>query len=136
MNLEQEERRLLAQQRRGYRRLCFVPELEQGFVGHRVQRIHRRLLLIVSTAIVFQLIYTVLDLLLMPLAVSLSVVPLRVLGILAVLAGFVYFRRPQSPPRRALFAYTAAYALNGACVAVIIHLCWTQGEACPTTACF
>src|SRR3990167_2144718 len=131
MNLEQEERRLLAQQRRGYRRVCFVPGVEQGFVGHRVQRIHRRLLLIVSTAIVFQLIYTVLDLLLMPLAVSLSVVPMRVLGILAVLAGFVYFRRPQSPPRRALFAYTAAYALNGACVAVIIHLCWTQGEAMP-----
>ena len=131
MNQQQEERLLLAQQRRGYRRLCFVPELEQGFVEHRVQRIHRRLLLIVGTAIVFQLLYTVLDLLLMPLAVSLSVVPLRVLGILGVLAGFVYCRRPQSPPRRALFAYTGAYALNGACVAVIIHLCWAQGEAMP-----
>lgn len=131
MNLEQEERLLLAQQRRGYRRLCFAPELEQGFVEHRVQRIHRRLLLIVGTAIVFQLIYTVLDLLLMPLTVGLSAMPLRVLGILGVLAAFVYCRRPQSPPRRALCAYTGAYALNGACVAVIIHLCWVQGEAMP-----
>ncbi|MNQ47289.1 Autoinducer 2 sensor kinase/phosphatase LuxQ [compost metagenome] len=131
MNLEQEERLLLAQQRRGYRRLCFAPELEQGFVEHRVQRIHRRLLLIVGTAIVFQLIYTALDLLLMPLTVGLSAMPLRVLGILGVLAAFVYCRRPQSPPRRALCAYTGAYALNGACVAVIIHLCWVQGEAMP-----
>jgi signal transduction histidine kinase len=131
MNLEQEERLLLAQQRRGYRRLCFVPELEQGFVEHRVQRIGRRLLLIVSTAIVFQLIYTALDLLLMPLAVSLSVEPLRVLGILGVLAAFVYCRRPQSPPRAVLCAYIGAYALNGACVAVIIHLCWAQGVDMP-----
>ncbi|MGV8842190.1 MAG: hybrid sensor histidine kinase/response regulator [Pseudomonas sp.] len=131
MNLEQEERLLLAQQRRGYRRLCFVPELEQGFVEHRVQRIGRRLLLIVSTAIVFQLIYAALDLLLMPLAVSLSVEPLRMLGILGVLAAFVYCRRPQSPPRAVLFAYIGAYALNGACVAVIIHLCWAQGVAMP-----
>src|SRR3990167_2872187 len=100
MSLQQEERLLLAQQRRGYRRLCFVPELEQCFVEHRVQRIHRRLLLIVSTAIVFQLLYTVLDLLLMPLAVGLTVMPLRVLGILAVLVSFVYCRRPQSSPRR------------------------------------
>lgn len=131
MNLEQEERLLLAQQRRGYRRLCFVPELEQGFVEHRVQRIGRRLLLIVSTAIVFQLIYAALDLLLMPLAVSLSVEPLRGLGILGVLAAFVYCRRPQSPPRAVLFAYIGAYALNGACVAVIIHLCWAQGVDMP-----
>ena len=131
MRLEQEERLLLAQQRRGYRRLCFVAELEQGFVEHRVQRIHRRLLLIVGTAIVFQLIYSALDLLLMPLAVGLSAMPLRVLGILGVLAAFVYCRRPQSPPRRALCAYTGAYALNGACVALIIHLCWVQGEAMP-----
>lgn len=131
MNLEQEERLLLAQQRRGYRRLCFVPELEQGFVEHRVQRIGRRLLLIVSTAIVFQLIYAALDLLLMPLAVSLSVEPLRALGILGVLAAFVYCRRPQSPPRAVLFAYIGAYALNGACVAVIIHLCWAQGVDMP-----
>jgi signal transduction histidine kinase len=131
MNLQQEERLLLAQQRRGYRRLCFVPELEQGFVEHRVQRIHRRLLLIVSTAIVFQLLYTALDLLLMPLAVGLTVMPLRVLGILAVLLAFVYCRRPQSPPRRVLLAYIGAYALNGACVALIIHLCWAQGAAMP-----
>ncbi|MCG4455208.1 hybrid sensor histidine kinase/response regulator [Pseudomonas sp. MMS21-TM103] len=131
MNLEQEERLLLAQQRRGYRRLCFVPELEQGFVEHRVQRIGRRLLLIVSTAIVFQLIYTALDLLMMPLTVSLSVAPLRALGILGVLAAFVYCRRPQSPPRAVLFAYIGAYALNGACVAVIIHLCWVQGVDMP-----
>lgn len=131
MNLEQEERLLLAQQRRGHRRLCFVPALEQRFVEHRVQRVQRRLLLIASTAIVFQLIYAVLDLLLLPLAVSLSVLSLRVLAMLGVVLVVLYYRRPQSPPRRALLAYIGAYALNGVCVAVIIHLCWVQGVAMP-----
>lgn len=131
MNLEQEERLLLAQQRRGYNRLKFATVLEQGFVEHRVQRMRRRLLLIASTAIVFQLIYAGLDLALMPLRVSLSVMPLRLLGILVVLLAVVYCRRPQSPPRLALLAYTVTYALNGACVALIIHLCWAQGVAMP-----
>lgn len=131
MSLEQQERLLLAQQRRGYRRLRFVPELEQGFVEHRVQRVRRRLLLIVCTALLFQLVYTALDLTLMPLAVGLSVLPLRLLALLGAVAGFFYCRRVQSPPRRVLLAYSGAYALNGACVAAIIHLCWAQGVAMP-----
>lgn len=131
MNLQQEERLLLTQQRRGHARLSFVPALEQGFVEHRVQRVRRRLWLIAGIALVFQAIYTVLDLTLMPPAVSLSVLPLRLLALLGTLAGFVYCRRPQSPSRRVLLAYSGAYALNGACVAAIIHLCWAQGEAMP-----
>lgn len=79
------ERLLLAQQRRGYRSLRFVAELEAGFAEHRVQRIRRRLPLIAPTAALFQLIYALLDFLLMPLTVSLSVLPLRLLA-LAVLA--------------------------------------------------
>ncbi|MEX6502585.1 hybrid sensor histidine kinase/response regulator [Pseudomonas zhanjiangensis] len=131
MSLEQEERLLLAQQRAGYRLLRFSAELEQGFLEHRVQRVRRRLLLVASIAILFQLLYTLLDLTLMPLAVGLSVLPLRVLGLCAAAAGFLYCRRPQSPPRRVLLAYCAAYGFNGACVAVIIHLCWAQGVAMP-----
>jgi signal transduction histidine kinase len=131
MSLEQEERLLLAQQRRGHSRLCFAPALEQGFVEHRVQRIRRRLWLIASIAIAFQLIYVGLDLALMPLAVGLSVLPLRLLAMLSVLLALVYCRRPQSPPQRVLLAYSGAYALNGACVAAIIHLCWAQGVAMP-----
>ncbi|MHA6493902.1 hybrid sensor histidine kinase/response regulator [Pseudomonas borbori] len=131
MPLEQEERLLLAQQRRGYRRLRFVPELEERFVEHRFQRTGRRLGLIVGTAIIFQLIYTFLDLVLLPLAVSLSVVPLRLLGILGVAGAFVYCQRPDSLPRRALLAYISAYALNGGCVVLIIYVCLMQGVAMP-----
>lgn len=131
MTLEEEERLLLAQQRRGYRRLDFVAALEHGFLEHRVQRVRRRLPLIVSVAVLFQLLYTLLDLTLMPLAVALSVLPLRLLGLSVACAGFFYCRRPQCPPRRVLLAYCAAYGLNGACVALIVHLCWAQGVAMP-----
>lgn len=131
MSLERQEALLLAQQRRGYRRLCFTGVLEDEFVEHRVQRIRRRLLLIISTAVIFQLVYTVLDLLLLPLNASLATLPVRMLGICGALLSFFYCRRPQSPPRRALLVYVAAYALNGVCVAVIIHLCWSLGVAMP-----
>lgn len=131
MTLEQEEQLLLGQQRRGHARLGFVPALEQGFVEHRVQRIRRRLWLIAGIAMVFQAIYVGLDLALMPLAVGLSVLPLRLLAILGVLLALAYCRRPRSPSRRVLLVYSGAYALTGACVAAIIHLCWAQGVAMP-----
>lgn len=131
MTLEQQEALLLMQQRRGYRSLRFNAALEAGFVEHRVQRIRRRLLLIISTAVVFQLVYTALDLLLLPLAVSLISLPLRVLGIVGALLAFFYCRRPNSTARLTLLAYVAAYALNGVCVALIIHLCWSLGVAMP-----
>lgn len=131
MTLEQQEALLLMQQRRGYRSLRFNAALEAGFVEHRVQRIRRRLLLIISTAVVFQLVYTALDLLLLPLAASLISLPLRVLGIVGALLAFFYCRRPNSTARLTLLAYVAAYALNGVCVALIIHLCWSLGVAMP-----
>ncbi len=131
MTPEQEERLLLAQQRRGHGRLCFAPSLEQGFLEHRVQRIKRRLLLIASIALIFQLIYVGLDLWLIPLSVALTIIPLRLLAMLAVVAALIYCPRPQSAPRGVLLVYSGAYALNGACVAAIIHLCWQQGVAMP-----
>ncbi len=131
MPAEQEERLLLGQQRRGYTALRFGPELEQAFLDHRVQRIRKRLLLIASSASLFQLIYTGLDFALMPMSVALSALPLRLLALLGLLQAFLYCRRSQSPSRRALASYCLAYALNGGAVAVIIHLCWAQGVAMP-----
>lgn len=125
------ERLLLAQQRRGYRTLRFVAELEEGFAEHRVQRIRRRLPLIAATAALFQLIYALLDFLLMPLAVSLSVLPLRMLALAAVSLSFLYCRRADASPSRVPLAYAAAYWLNGVSVALIVHLCWRQGVAMP-----
>src|SRR3990167_7802323 len=131
---EEEERLLLAQQRRGYSRLCFVPELEEGFVSHRVQRIRRRLLLIVSTALIFQLVYCVLDLLFLPLAVGLLSVPVRLLAMLSVVFSFFYCRRTQSDPHLSLLAYAAAYGLIGASVVVVIYVCWAWAWPYLTTA--
>lgn len=131
MSLERQESLLLAQQRRGYNRLRFSGVLEDAFIEHRVQRIRRRLLLITSTAVIFQLIYTTLDLLLLEPAISLSLLPVRVFGACAALLAFVYCRRPQSPAKPTLLAYVAAYGVNGACVAVIINLCWSQGVVMP-----
>ncbi|MBU0806734.1 MAG: response regulator [Gammaproteobacteria bacterium] len=131
MILARQEALLLAQQRRGYRRLRFSGALEDEFVEHRVQRIRRRLLLITSTAVLFQLVYTALDLLLLPPAISLTLLPVRLLGMCGAVLALVYCRRPQSPPRGVLLAYVGAYALNGACVAAIIYVCWSQGIAMP-----
>lgn len=131
MSLERQEALLLAQQRRGYRSLRFSDELEEQFVEHRLQRIRRRLLLITATAIVFQLVYTALDLYLLPLQTSLATLPLRLLGMSGALLAFYYCWRASSPARPSLLAYVAAYALNGACVATIIHICWSQGVAMP-----
>ncbi|QNH04951.1 hybrid sensor histidine kinase/response regulator [Pseudomonas sp. B11D7D] len=125
------ERLLLAQQRRGYRSLRFVAELEAGFAEHRVQRIRRRLPLIAPIAASFQLIYALLDFLLMPLAVSLSVLPLRMLALLALALSFFYCRRIEAPSARVSSVYAAAYWVNGVSVALIVHLCWQQGVAMP-----
>jgi signal transduction histidine kinase len=127
MTPERQEALLLAQQRRGWSRLQFVEVLADAFIEHRVQRIRRRLLLIISTAVLFQLIYSVLDLLLLPPKASLATLPVRIFGIVGALLAFIYCRRTSSPARLALLAYVAAYTLNGACIAVIIHLCWNQG---------
>ncbi|MFG0583364.1 ATP-binding protein [Pseudomonas sp. zjy_9] len=125
------EQQLLAQQRRGYRSLCFVALLEAGFAEHRVQRIRQRLPLIAATAALFQMIYALLDFLLMPLSVSLSVLPLRVLALTAVLLSFLYCRRAAAPLARVPPVYAAAYWVNGVSVALIVHLCWLQGVAMP-----
>lgn len=125
------EQQLLAQQRRGHRSLRFVAPLEAGFAEHRVQRIRRRLPLIAATAALFQVIYALLDFLLMPLPVSLSVLPLRVLALTAVLLSFLYCRRAAAPLARVPPVYAAAYWVNGVNVALIVHLCWLQGVAMP-----
>lgn len=125
------ERLLLAQQRRGYRSLRFAAELEAGFAEHRVQRIRRRLPLIAPIAALFQLIYALLDFLLMPLPVSLSVLPLRMLALAVLALSFFYCRRVEAPPARVPLVYAAAYWVNGVSVALIVHLCWQQGVAMP-----
>ncbi|PIA68166.1 hybrid sensor histidine kinase/response regulator [Pseudomonas sediminis] len=125
------ERLLLAQQRRGYRSLRFATELEAGFAEHRVQRIRRRLPLIAPIAALFQLIYALLDFLLMPLPVSLSVLPLRMLALAVLALSFFYCRRVEAPPARVPLVYAAAYWVNGVSVALIVHLCWQQGVAMP-----
>jgi two-component system, sensor histidine kinase len=76
-------------------------------------------------------VYSVLDLLLLPSSTSFALLPIRALGVLGALLAFLYCRRPHSPLRRVLFAYVAAYALNGACVVMLIHVCWSQGVAMP-----
>lgn len=131
MSPEQEERLLLAQQRRGYARLRFVPELERAFGEHRVQRLRKRLPLIAGAAALFQWVYTLLDFALMPLGVALSVLPLRLLAMFSLLAAYLYCRRQRSPVRPTQLAYGLAYALNGLSVALIIHLCWAQGVGLP-----
>ncbi|HLD67539.1 MAG TPA: hybrid sensor histidine kinase/response regulator [Pseudomonas sp.] len=131
MSPEQEERLLLAQQRRGYGRLRFVPDLERAFGEHRVQRLRKRLPLIAGAAALFQWVYTLLDFVLMPLGVALSVLPLRLLAMLSLLLAYLYCRRSRSPARPTQLVYGLAYALNGLCVAVIIHLCWAQGVGLP-----
>ncbi|MDU9410573.1 hybrid sensor histidine kinase/response regulator [Pseudomonas sp. zfem001] len=125
------ERLLLAQQRRGYRSLRFAAELEAGFAEHRVQRIRRRLPLIAPIAALFQLIYALLDFLLMPLPVSLSVLPLRMLALAVLALSFFYCRRVEAPPARVPLVYAAAYWVNGVSVALIVHLCWQQGVEMP-----
>ncbi|RRV29706.1 response regulator [Pseudomonas sp. o96-267] len=125
------ERLLLAQQRRGYRSLRFAAELEAGFAEHRVLRIRRRLPLIAPIAALFQLIYALLDFLLMPLPVSLSVLPLRMLALAVLALSFFYCRRVEAPPARVPLVYAAAYWVNGVSVALIVHLCWQQGVAMP-----
>lgn len=122
---------LLAQQRRGYRALRFAKELEVVFTEHRVQRIRRRLPLIAATAALFQLIYALLDFLLMPLPISLSVLPLRLVALTAVSLSYLYCRRLEVPSARVLLVYAAAYWINGVSVALIVYLCWQQGVAMP-----
>ena len=106
MSLERQESLLLAQQRRGYRRLRFTGVLEDEFLDHRVQRIRRRLLLIISTAVIFQLVYTALDLVLLPLNASLATLPMPAVGDVRCAVGLLLL----SPP-----AHATATRLAGLC---------------------
>jgi two-component system, sensor histidine kinase len=96
-----------------------------------VQRIRRRLLLIVGTAIVFQLVYLLLDLVLMPITVSVLLAPVRLLAIGVTVLAYFYCCRPQSPASRTQAVYALAYTFNAVAVVLIIHICWTLGVPMP-----
>ena len=114
------EAALLAQQRRGYRRLRFAEPLEAAYQDHAAAVMRRRLPLIISAGILMQSVYALLDLWLMPAALAGEMLALRSVALLVTLLCYLYCRRPEAPASRALACYGLAYAVNGLCVALLI----------------
>lgn len=114
------EAALLAQQRRGYRRLRFAEPLEAAYQVHAAAVMRRRLPLIISAGVLMQSAYALLDLWRMPAALAGEMLALRGVALLVTLLCYLYCRRPEAPASRALACYGLAYAVNGLCVALLI----------------
>ncbi len=119
-NPEAFEAALLAQQRRGYRRLRFAEPLEAAYQDHAAAVMRRRLPLIISAGVLMQSAYALLDLWRMPAALASEMLALRGVALLVTLLCYLYCRQPEAPASRALACYGLAYAVNGLCVALLI----------------
>lgn len=133
LTIEEQESLLLAQKRRGHGSLRFSPRLEAAFVHDRFRFMQRHwgLALVVLSAVSFQLVYTIHDLLVMPLQVGISLLPLRIFCIVAVIGSALYYRRRSSDPRLAHGFLTATYVVSGVCVVLMIYGSRVQGQFMP-----
>lgn len=132
-NIEDLERRLLRQQRIGHNQLRFSRHLEKLFARDRFRFMQRHwgTQMVIFTAISFQLVYAIHDLLVMSLQVNLALLSLRVLSIVIIVASWLYFRRPQSDPDLAQRFFASAFLASGVLVVVMIYVSRAHGEEMP-----
>lgn len=133
LSIEDLERLLLLQQRRGHNQLRFSRRLEQLFARDRFRFMQRHwgTQMVILAAVSFQLVYTVHDLLVMPLAVNLYLLPLRILSVVVIIASWLYFRRPQSDPNLAQRFFASSYLACGVLVVLLIYASQIHGEQMP-----
>lgn len=133
LSIEDLERLLLAQQRRGHNQLRFSRRLEQLFSRDRFRFMQRHwgTRMVILAAISFQLVYGMHDLLVMPLEVNLWLLPLRLLSVVVILASWRYYRAPEADPVRAQRYFTAAYLTCGILVVLLIYASQAQGAYMP-----
>ena len=123
LTLEEQERLLLTQQRRGHANLRFSRSLEEAFIRDRFRFTQRHwgLAVVVLAAVSFQVVYALHDLLTMPLQVGLMLSSLRLLSILAVIGSGLYYRRRSSDPVLAHWFLSGSYLISGLCVVLLIY---------------
>lgn len=133
LTFEEQERLLLTQQRRGHGSLRFSPRLEEAFIRDRFRFTQRHwgLAVVVMSAVSFQLVYAIHDLLTMPLEVGLRLTLLRFLSVLAVIGSALYYRRRDSDPVRAHWFLSGSYLISGICVVLLIYGSRQQGQFMP-----
>ena len=133
LSMDDLERLLLLQQRRGHNQLRFTSRLEQLFRRDRFRFMQRHwgTQLVVLAAVSFQFFYAIHDLLVMPLQVNFYLLPLRVLSILVIIASWLYFRRPQADPTLAQRFFTSSYVTCGVLVVMLIYASHFQGAEMP-----
>lgn len=133
LTLEEQERLLLTQQRRGHASLRFSRWLEDAFFRDRFRFTQRHwgLAVVVMAAVSFQLVYAIHDLLIMPLQVGLSLSALRFVSVLAVIGSALYYRRRSSDPRLAYWFLSGSYLISGICVVLLIYGSRMHGQFMP-----
>lgn len=133
LTLEEQERLLLTQQRRGHASLRFSRALETAFVRDRFRFTQRHwgLAVVVLAAVSFQLVYAIHDLLTMPWVVGLKLSALRMVSILAVIGSGLYYRRRSSDPVLAHWFLSGSYLISGLCVVLLIYGSRMEGQFMP-----
>jgi signal transduction histidine kinase/CheY-like chemotaxis protein len=133
LTLEEQERLLLTQQRRGHASLRFSRWLEEAFVRDRFRFTQRHwgLAVVVLAAVSFQLVYAIHDLLTMPLLVGLKLSSLRLLSIVAAIGSGLYYRRRGSDPVLAHWFLSGSYLISGLCVVLLIYFSRMEGQFMP-----
>ncbi len=133
LSIEELERLLLTQQRRGHNHLRFSRRLEQLFARDRFRFMQRHwgTRMVILAAVSFQLVYGLHDLLVMPFEVNLWLLPLRLLSVVAIIASWLYYRLPDADPERAQRYFATAYLVCGILVVLLIYASHIQGEQMP-----
>ena len=124
LTLDEQERQLLEQTRRGHANLKFSPALEARFFEERFRFMqkHWGVLVVMFSAAVFQLVYGIHDFLTLPKSVFWEIFLLRAVAISAAVGSCLYFRRRKSPARKAYSVFGAAYLVCGVCVVLLTYL--------------
>ena len=133
LSIEELERLLLTQQRRGHNHLRFSRRLELLFSRDRFRFMQRHwgTRMVILAAVSFQLVYGLHDLLVMPLEVNLWLLPLRLLSVVAIIASWLYYRLPDADPARAQRYFASAYLVCGILVVMLIYASHVQGQQMP-----
>ena len=119
------------QQQLGFRRLRFLPELEQDYLASRNQALRIRARPVTASALLLLLAYAGLDLAMLPPELARQTLAVRLLFAIPMIALVWALSYSPLPARRFVHCYGAAYLAGGLSVVAIIGLARQGGFPLP-----
>ncbi|OZG72525.1 hypothetical protein BTA51_15520 [Hahella sp. CCB-MM4] len=125
------EQLIINASRAGYYNLNFEPELERLFETFQFKRIRRRLGVVNLVALVFFVIYSLVDYLIFPFEVASWTIPIRLFLVAPVIVISTIINCRTRSPRLFFFVYMASYFVCGMAVVAIIWIAHSNNVMVP-----